>query len=109
MYKQTSVGSDIKAALAAHKELVGKPSVEQANGIVACSGLHGELGYLDDGVPTVYSLDEDTRDRLIVHARQDAAHALLNTISLLQLRRADRRLAVAGVLLLIYIAIRVSL
>lgn len=31
--------------------------------------------------PAVYDLDDERRDVLIVHARQDAAHALCNTIS----------------------------
>jgi hypothetical protein len=38
-----------------------------------------------------YSLDDHTRDVLIAHARQDAAHALLNTATLLEQSRALRR------------------
>jgi hypothetical protein len=42
--------------------------------------------------PMVYELDEDVRDRLMAHTRQDAAHALMNTINLLEeVRRMRRR------------------
>lgn len=43
--------------------------------------LREDLGYFDH-VPTVYALDDKTRDRLIAHARQDAAHAALSVGSL---------------------------
>jgi hypothetical protein len=45
--------------------------------------LEGDLGQFTDQPPAYYDLDEPTRDRLLAHARQDAAHALLNTSSLL--------------------------
>ena len=35
-----------------------------------------------DALP-VYELDEATRDRLIAHARQDAAHAVINASTLM--------------------------
>ncbi len=37
--------------------------------------LHVDLGYLKQDFPSVYDLDEETRDRLIAHTRQDAALA----------------------------------
>jgi hypothetical protein len=32
----------------------------------------------------VAEIDKETRDRLIAHARQDAAHAVLNTVAIMQ-------------------------
>jgi hypothetical protein len=32
----------------------------------------------------VYEIDQETRDRLIAHARQDAAHAVPNTVAIMQ-------------------------
>lgn len=43
--------------------------------------LHEDLGYIET-VQTFYHLDEATRDRLLAHARQDAALAVLNVGSL---------------------------
>lgn len=42
--------------------------------------LHEELGYFKSK-STDYTLDEVTRDRLLAHARQDAAHALIATLT----------------------------
>jgi hypothetical protein len=51
--------------------------------------LDEELGFF--GHSTIsYDVDEATRDTLIAHARQDAAHALLNTGTLLKQMRALR-------------------
>lgn len=61
------------------------------NRAIARNVLHTELGRYAETQP-VYSLDQETRDRLIAHARQDAAHALLNTISLMkEVRRINQR------------------
>lgn len=54
-----------------------------ANQIVAQNVLHSDLGYHSDYLPT-YALDNATRDRLLAHARQDAAHVVSNTISLMR-------------------------
>ncbi|CCV06714.1 conserved hypothetical protein [Mesorhizobium metallidurans STM 2683] len=80
------------------------------NSMVARNILHEELGYFSD-VQTSYSLDEETRDRLIAHGRQDAAHALTNTIALMESqasRRWTNRLLLIAVALLVYIAYRVT-
>lgn len=45
--------------------------------VTAKNILHEELGRFTDEQP-VYFLDEETRDRLLAHARQDAAHAVLS-------------------------------
>jgi hypothetical protein len=55
---------------------------KQANHIAARNVLHTELGMFSDDLP-IYHLDQDTRDRLLVHARQDAAEALCHTSSLM--------------------------
>ena len=71
----------------------------EINSVIARHTLHAELGYFSD--PQIgYGLDDSERDRLIAHGRQDAAYALLNTISLMKRQKADRFLIRAGVLLL---------
>jgi hypothetical protein len=52
------------------------------NRLVARNVLDTELGRYSDPQP-VYGLNDETRDRLVAHARQDAAHALSNTITLM--------------------------
>lgn len=77
------------------------------NSIVAKNVLHEDLGRFDSFLPR-YNLDEDTRDRLIVHARQDAAHAVINTAALLdQLGTLWRtlRLILSLVLVLIFMVL----
>lgn len=51
--------------------------------------LHEELGRFE-GDLTSYDLDQQTRDRLIAHTRQDAAHAVLSVGSLSKEVRALR-------------------
>jgi hypothetical protein len=76
--------AELQSKLKAARDVM--PSGEQwqkrVNRLVAQNMLHQELGRFKERPPN-YRLDEVTRDRLIVHARQDAAHALLNTISLM--------------------------
>jgi hypothetical protein len=47
--------------------------------------LHNELGWKGEARQNEYFLDENIRDTLLAHSRQDAAHALCNTKSLLDL------------------------
>jgi hypothetical protein len=61
-----------------------------ANSVVARNTLQEDLGRYSSGGHH-YNLDQDTRDRLLVHARQDAAHALLNTISMMKEMQKSRR------------------
>jgi len=49
------------------------------NGEVAYRVLQGDLQS-----PQWYGLKEDGRDTLIAHTREDAAHALLNSIAILR-------------------------
>jgi hypothetical protein len=52
-----------------------------ADEMLAENILHKELGYFSDPLPE-YSLDQETRDRLLAHARQDAAHGLIIALRL---------------------------
>jgi hypothetical protein len=75
------------------------------NSIVAKNVLHEDLGRFDT-IPQWYRLDTDTRDRLIAHARQDAAHALFNTATLLeQVRTLRRGLRLIGVLMFVLVIV----
>lgn len=66
------------------------------NGLIARNVLHEELGYFPKSRIRQYRLDEATRDRLLVHGRQDAAHALLNSITILEeISRLKRLLWIA--------------
>jgi hypothetical protein len=53
-----------------------------------------------------YHLDEDRRDILLVHSRQDVAHALSNTISLLKAIHTLTLLTLVLVALLFAVALR---
>ncbi|MGG3814203.1 hypothetical protein ABEV34_21525 [Methylorubrum rhodesianum] len=67
------------------------------NHAVARGTLYGDLGY-EGSNQSFYDLDEPTRDRLLAHARQDAAHALCNTTSLLKRLRSVERLMYVSIL-----------
>lgn len=62
--------------------------------------LHGDLGIFDDEL-TTYNLDQATRDRLLAHARQDAAHALISVIKLSREVRSLKRMIMMAILLLL--------
>jgi hypothetical protein len=76
------------------------------NAIIGESLLKQDLGVIGEWQNT-YDLDEDIRDRLIAHARQDAAHAVLNTASLLDevvvLRKRVRSLIFIGIAVLVFL------
>jgi t-SNARE complex subunit (syntaxin) len=63
------------------------------NAVVAKNVLHEELGYIGERREP-YNLDQDTRDILLTHARQDAAHALANSYSALRELRSMRQIIV---------------
>jgi hypothetical protein len=53
------------------------------NGVVAKNVMFEDIGHF--GEPSIkYHLDETRRDILLAHSRQDSAHALINTTSLLE-------------------------
>jgi hypothetical protein len=72
---------------------VGVKDPSSLNAIIARNILHEELGRFRERQRN-YSLDPETRNRLLVHARQDAAHTLLNTSSVLDQLRILRRLVI---------------
>lgn len=74
----------------------------QRDAAIARNVLHEDLGYYDSQ-QFVYSLDEDTRDRLIAHARQDAAHAVISIASV------QRELAAAKRLIVVLLIINIGL
>jgi hypothetical protein len=83
----------LKITLRASRDMRPPGSDKEAadNAVIARNVLHTELGYYADE-QREYNLDQATRDRLIVHTRQDAAHALLNTITIMNdVRRTNRR------------------
>jgi hypothetical protein len=84
MRKKLAAEEALKSQLDAMKEWVapGTDSRSAENGVVARNVLQEELGLYGDDQPE-YHLDQKTCDRLIAHTRQDAAHALVNTISLM--------------------------
>jgi hypothetical protein len=81
----------LRAQLRFIKEMGGDQSERDA--AIARNVLHEDLGYYDKR-QFIYDLDEATRDRLITHARQDAAHAVISVSSIQkQLRKTKRLLA----------------
>jgi hypothetical protein len=83
------------------------PTESNRNLIVAKNTMDEELGRFGKEHLNEYHFDELTRDRLVVHTRQDAAHALCNTISLLDkislLNRRISRFEWLSVILLTFI------
>jgi hypothetical protein len=82
------------------KYTVKRDWVKTANNHTAQVVLDTELGKYTDKVPT-YQLDQETRDRLLAHARQDAAEALLNTRSLLDELHRLKKFQQIGALVII--------
>lgn len=67
------------------------------NQAIASDVLFDDLGYNRAERPH-YGLDEQTKNILLVNARQDAAHALSNTISLLErIDKLDRTLQILSI------------
>ncbi|MBY3262223.1 hypothetical protein HFO15_11240 [Rhizobium laguerreae] len=65
----------VKLELETIKSVQGRASQDTAEATMARFVLKEDLCELKNEWPTIYGLDEDTRDRLIAHARQDAALA----------------------------------
>jgi hypothetical protein len=70
--------------------------VSNRNSLIASNAAHEEMDRQGTSA-SIYCLDDATRDLLLVNARKDAAHAVLNTIELL--RRADKMAAIVQPLL----------
>ncbi len=75
--------------------MVTSPSeqIREADRLLAQNTVQAELGTFSDE-QLVYHLDEVTRDRLIVHGRQDARHAVLVAFQLSSEVKALARLVV---------------
>ncbi len=96
--------TELRASLRAAKDLGGFRT-SQVNGIVAKNVLHEELGYFGTEHLYDYDLDDETKGRLLAHARQDAAHALVNTSSTLdKLGTILRIIVFFGVLIVVLLA-----
>lgn len=79
------IQSTIKA-----RRAVGLKGESWDNQAIARDVLFDELGYNRAERPH-YHLDDQTKDILLAHVRQDASHALSNTISLLErVEKLDR-------------------
>lgn len=85
--------ADLRLRLKVMRE-VGETDLEALNFAISRNVLHEELGYFGPGVQG-YAIDDRTRDILLVHGRQDAAHAALNSSSVLQQNRSLMRMTLA--------------
>jgi hypothetical protein len=56
----------------------------QQNHTIAQHTLDQELGRYGEELQQFYGFDRDIADTLLAHGRQDAAHALLNTMTLMK-------------------------
>jgi hypothetical protein len=82
--------AQLAATLKSVRGLRGYPDQNADNALIAQNVLLEDLGHFGPNTPK-YSFDSETRDRLIAHARQDAAHALINTSTLLQEMQNEMR------------------
>jgi hypothetical protein len=101
--REALMGQDtpLQVAIKAQRSL-GRKGDHWDNHAVAIYTLQGELGLGGKSANHVYDLNQDEYNTLIANGRQDVAHALCNTKSLLDLNgRISRQLRFANVLLLI--------
>jgi hypothetical protein len=87
---------------------VGQHGHHVVNGAVARETLNQDLGYHSDSVNHAYGLDDPTRDRLIAHARQDAAHAMLNGVTAYKAARAAMWIGLLNAALLIWVLVKLT-
>jgi hypothetical protein len=92
MSRDQTAKEALYAKFRATKELGPQGSFDR-NGIVAQNVLHEDLGYFSD-LPNDYGGDPSLICRLAAHARQDAAHALINTKAIMETSGASS--AVSG-------------
>lgn len=71
---ETTTRESIRADLDARK-VMGQSGEIVRSEVIARAMLDQDLGYHSDSPRHDYGLDDTTRDRLIAHARQDAANA----------------------------------
>jgi hypothetical protein len=92
------------------KSKLGPKGEHWDNYAIAQNVLHEELGYHGEPEQPPYELNEATRDTLIVHARQDAAHALCNTKSMLDINlKISSQLRLLNFLVIITVGLLVAI
>jgi hypothetical protein len=92
---------DLKSKIEMNRSL-GRNGANWENAAMANCILQEDLGHYPDSPLFDYGLDDEARDRLLAHARQDAAHALCNTETLLKQAKSLRRwLLLTGALVLV--------
>lgn len=96
--EKTTADADLKTRLNVIRTVEGNNQAA-IDAVKARNILHEELGYFSDP-QTEYGLDDATRNRLIAHTRQDAAHAVLAVGSLAHEVAKVKRLATIIVILL---------
>jgi hypothetical protein len=91
----------LQAAVKAQRSM-GMRGENWDNYAIARYTLEGELGLNDQTAQHVYDLSQNEYNTLLANGRQDVAHALCNTKSLLELNgRISRQLRFANVLLVV--------
>jgi hypothetical protein len=100
MKKRHSAEEALIAVTKANAEMGGRTDPHSQNLFVASNVLKEELGLYDDYHQPDYDLDKATADVLLAHARQDAAHALSNTASILEVLSSIRTQLRIGLVLL---------
>lgn len=60
-------------------KVLGDDTRAARNAATARNVLHEELGFFGEWDGAKYDLDDQVRDRLLAHTRQDAAHAVVNS------------------------------
>jgi hypothetical protein len=106
--KRLTAEEALAIGLNARRTIEGRLDQCDVNYEIARNVLHEELGYIGERREP-YHFDEETRDILIAHSRQDAAHALRNSMTILQQQKVQRRLTVAALVLLSYLAVVATL
>lgn len=92
---------DLLGIVKAQREL-GYKGAFWDNKAIASNTLEETVGKFGK-YPSEYSLDNDERDVLLAHTRQDVAHALLNTLSLMKTVNHLRAILLAMAVLNIFI------
>ena len=99
MVEDTPLQAEIKAQRA-----LGMKGEHWDNYAVAKYTLEGEIGSTGQAAQHVYDFGQDEVNTLLAHSRQDAAHALGNTKSLLDLNaRISRQVRLVNFLLFVSI------
>lgn len=107
--KRHTAEEALRAVMKANAEFGGRTDAHGLNLLVASNVLKEELGLFEGYDPPDYNLDKDTADVLLAHARQDAAHALTNTASILEQLTSVQRQVRFGLILQSLVIIGVAL